>query len=180
MSCSGRGRPLRDGASPLNSVFDGPSRMTRLEIETVINAPAGLCFDLARDLDLHVRSMRASGERAIAGRTSGLIGMGEDVTWEARHFGLKHRHCSRITAFARPAHFRDSMVSGRFKRFEHDHHFVERNGGTIMRDVIEFASPFGFVGRLVDRAFMSRYLRHLIVLRNRAIKEAAEARAVER
>jgi ligand-binding SRPBCC domain-containing protein len=148
----------------------------RLEIETVINAPRERCFDLARDLDLHLRSMQASGERAIAGRTSGLIGMGEEVTWEARHFGLSHQHCSRITAFARPEHFRDSMVRGRFKRFEHDHYFAERNGVTTMRDVIDFASPFGLVGQLVDVAFLSRYLRVLIVQRNRVIKQTGEAR----
>jgi ligand-binding SRPBCC domain-containing protein len=152
----------------------------RLEIETAIYAPAALCFDLSRDLDLHLTSMQHSGERAVADRTSGLIGLNEEVTWEARHFGLKHRHRSRITAFAPPRHFRDSMVRGRFKRFEHDHYFVESEGRTILRDVIEFASPLGPIGRVVDAIFISRYLRKLIVLRNRAIKEAAEARAVER
>lgn len=118
--------------------------------------------------------MRASAERAIGGRTSGLIGMGEEVTWEARHFGLTHQHCSRITAFARPDHFRDSMIRGRFKRFEHDHYFVELDDQTFMRDVIEFASPLGIIGRLVDVAFLSRYLRQLIVRRNQVIREAAE------
>jgi ligand-binding SRPBCC domain-containing protein len=148
--------------------------MPRLEIETTIDAPAERCFDLARDLDLHLQSMQASGERAIGGRTSGLIEMGEEVTWEARHFGLSHQHCSRITAFTRPQHFRDSMVRGRFKKFEHDHYFVERDGRTVMRDVIEFASPLGLIGRFVDVAFLSRYLRRLIMLRNRVIQEAAE------
>jgi ligand-binding SRPBCC domain-containing protein len=146
----------------------------RLEIETMINAPRARCFDLARDLDLHLQSMQASGERAIAGRTSGLIGMGEEVTWEARHFGLNHQHCARITAFTRPEHFRDSMIRGRFKKFEHDHYFAERNGVTTMHDVIDFASPFGIVGQLVDVALLSRYLRALIVQRNRMIKQAAE------
>jgi ligand-binding SRPBCC domain-containing protein len=148
----------------------------KLEIETPINAPIELCFDLARDLDLHVRSMRASAERAIGGRTSGLIGMGEEVIWEARHFGLIHQHCARITAFARPDHFRDSMIRGRFKRFEHDHYFVEHDGRTFMRDVIEFASPLGIIGQFVDVAFLSRYLRQLIVRRNQVIREAAETR----
>jgi ligand-binding SRPBCC domain-containing protein len=148
--------------------------MIRLEIETVINAPAARCFDMARDLDLHLRSMQESGERAVAGRTSDLIGMGEEVTWEARHFGLRRQHCSRITVFAPPTHFRDSMVRGRFRTFEHDHYFVERDGQTIMRDVIEFASPFGPVGRLVDLAVLSRYLRKLINSRHAVIKQAAE------
>lgn len=148
--------------------------MPRLELETTIKASAERCFDLARDLDLHLRSMRASGEKAVGGRTSGLIEMGEEVTWEARHFGVRHRHCSRITAFKRPDHFRDSMVRGRFRTFEHDHFFVERDGRTVMRDVIEFASPMGIIGRLVDAAFLAGYLRRLIIERNRVIRDAAE------
>jgi ligand-binding SRPBCC domain-containing protein len=118
--------------------------------------------------------MRDSGERAVAGRLSGLIGLGEEVTWRARHFGLTHEHCSRITAFDRPAHFRDSMVRGRFDRFEHDHYFAESDGVTVMRDVIDFASPMGVLGRVVDTLLLARYLRGLIEARNRVIKEAAE------
>jgi len=148
----------------------------KIEIQTTIDAPREVCFDLARDLDLHVRSMHDSGERAIAGRTSGLIEMGEEVTWQARHFGLNHQHCSRITAFARPGHFRDSMVKGRFKRFEHDHFFNEKDGRTVMRDAIDFASPLGLLGGLVDRIVLARYLRSLIERRNRVIKDAAEGR----
>jgi len=67
------------------------------------------------------------------------------------------------------------MVRGRFKRFEHDHYFIERASQTLMRDVIEFASPLGLVGRVVDLAFLNAYLRNLIIQRNCVIKEAAEA-----
>jgi ligand-binding SRPBCC domain-containing protein len=147
----------------------------RIELSTTIKAPRERCFDLSRDIDLHVRSMEHSGERAIAGCTSGLIGMGQQVTWRAMHCGVAHEHCSRITAFDSPHHFRDSMISGRFRSFEHDHHFDEgAPGHTIMRDIIEFASPFGPIGALVDRVFMKHYLEKLILQRNAVIKQAAE------
>ena len=150
--------------------------MARLELVTLIRAPAQRCFDLSRDIDLHVRSMTHSGERAVAGRTSGLIGMGEEVTWRARHFGVMHEHCARISVFDPPAHFRDSMVSGRFRRFEHDHFFAESEPGvTLMRDVIDFASPLGPLGAIVDALVMKAYLRKLIATRNVVIKHAAES-----
>lgn len=149
--------------------------MTEIEITTLVKASPERCFDLSRDLDLHVRSMAHSGERAIGGRTSGLIELHEEVTWRARHFGVMHEHTSRITAYDRPRHFRDSMVRGRFRLFEHDHHFDVVPGGTRMRDAIVFASPFGPVGRLVDLLFMARYLRKLIEQRNEVIRQAAEA-----
>jgi ligand-binding SRPBCC domain-containing protein len=148
--------------------------MSRLEIETVIHAPIERVFDLARDLDLHLRSMEATGETAIAGRTSGLIGLNEEVTWRARHFGIAHEHSSRITEFERPSHFRDTMIKGRFKHFEHDHYFEWKNGATIMRDVISFSSPLGILGRAVDSLALNRYLHSLIIQRNFAIKASAE------
>ena len=149
--------------------------MPRLETTIFIRASRERCFDLSRDLDLHQASMADSGERAIAGRTSGLIELGEEVTWEARHFGVLHQHRSKITAFNRPEHFRDVMVRGRFKAFEHDHFFGEAEGGTLMRDVLVFASPLGPLGRLVDKVIMSAYLERLIAQRNQVIKVAAES-----
>lgn len=119
--------------------------------------------------------MSESGERAIAGRTSGLIELGEEVTWEARHFGVLHRHRSRITEYDRPRHFRDVQVAGRFARFEHDHFFDEVTGGTQMRDVLEFESPFGPLGKLVDWLVLGRYLRRLIRERNEVIRAVAAA-----
>ena len=120
--------------------------------------------------------MAHTGEQAIAGRTSGLIGAGEEVTWRARHFEIHHQHTSRITAFDRPRHFRDSMVRGRFVAFEHDHFFEPTGQGTRMRDVVEFASPLGPLGRVVDRLLLGRYLERLLRRRNEGIKREAERR----
>jgi hypothetical protein len=47
--------------------------MPLIRIETLIAAPAGVCFDMMRDADLHAQSMKHSGERAVAGRTSSKI-----------------------------------------------------------------------------------------------------------
>jgi len=145
-----------------------------ITIQTAIAAPPERCFDLSRDLDLHVRSMAGTGERAIGGRTSGLLDKGEEVTWQGRHFGLLLRHTSRMTCFERPRHFRDSMTRGRFAKFEHDHYFDEIQSGTLMRDVVDFESPFGLVGRLVDRLFLRGYLERLLTARALAIKGEAE------
>lgn len=150
--------------------------MAIIQLETLIEAPSEVCFDLSRDLDLHLRSQEGSGERIVGGRRSGLIGLGEEVSWEARHFGLLHRHTSRITQFDSPRHFRDSMVSGRFAKFEHDHFFESNGSVTLMRDILDFASPFGWLGRLVDRLILRRYLAKLLATRNEVIKRAAEGR----
>ncbi len=90
---------------------------------TAIAAPVEVCFDLSRSIDLHLESMIASKERAVAGVTSGLIGAGQQVSWEAHHLGLRWRMTSEITAFDRPHRFVDQMVRGPFASFRHEHRF---------------------------------------------------------
>ena len=147
---------------------------TRIELVTVIAAPPQVCFDLARDVELHPRSLAHTGERAVAGRTTGRIGPGEQVTWRARHFGCWHEHTARITVFDAPHHFRDTMVRGRFALFEHDHFFAPGPAGTCMRDVLVFRSPCGWLGRIADRVVLRGYLTRLLARRNTAIRLAAE------
>jgi len=152
--------------------------MPTITITTLIHAPRERCFDVSRDLDLHVSSMSDSGERAVGGRTTGLIESGEQVTWEPRHFGIRQRFTSQITAFDRPVHFQDSMRKGAFRSFVHDHYFEEVPEGTLMKDVLTFHSPLGLLGALVDKAVMVAYLRRLLTKRNDVIRAAAE-RAVQ-
>ncbi len=149
-------------------------RLPIITLETRIAAPVERCFDLARDIDLHMQSTAHTGEVAVGGVTTGLIGPGEQVTWEARHFGVRQRLTSRITAYRRPFHFRDSQVHGAFRRFDHDHFFEERDGATLMGDVFDYEAPLGFLGRIADRVFLKRYMTALLERRNRLIKEVAE------
>jgi ligand-binding SRPBCC domain-containing protein len=148
--------------------------MTTITIVTTIRASPERCFDASRDLDLHLESMGHTGERAVAGRTSGLIELGEQVTWEGRHFGIRQRFTSAITAYDRPRHFQDSMLRGAFRSFVHDHYFEPCDEGTLMTDVLVFRSPFGFVGAIVDRLIMTGYLTRMLTKRNEIVKAALE------
>ncbi|MDQ0865364.1 SRPBCC family protein [Arthrobacter globiformis] len=123
-------------------------------------------FDLSRSIDAHKQSMANSREEAIGGVTSGLISLGQEVTWRAWHFGLPVRMTSRITAMEAPRYFVDEQVRGPFLRFRHVHEFKDVPDGTVMVDRIDFAAPFGLVGRLAEKLFLARYLRKLIERRN--------------
>jgi ligand-binding SRPBCC domain-containing protein len=149
--------------------------MLVIRLWTPIAAPPERVFDLARSIDAHQDSAEGSQERAVAGVTRGLIGLGEEVTWEARHFGIKQRLTVRITRFERPARFQDVMVSGAFRSMKHDHEFVPQAPGTLMVDRFEFESPFGIVGRIVDWIFLAGYLRRFLVRRNEILKNLAES-----
>lgn len=145
-----------------------------IELSTHINAPIERCFDLARSIDLHMESTKQTGETVIAGRASGLIELGETVTWRARHFGIWQNLTSKITRFDSPNSFTDEMVSGAFKSFRHEHLFYSVNNQTVMKDVFEFESPGGWLGKVANFLFLGRYMEKLLMERNRVIKLAAE------
>jgi ligand-binding SRPBCC domain-containing protein len=146
-----------------------------IDLTTEVFSPIERTFDLARSVDLHMASTAHTGERAMAGVTTGLLALGQEVTWRARHFGIWQHLTSRITAFERPIHFRDSMVCGIFHRFDHDHFFAQHGNVTVMRDVFDFQSPLGILGRMADKLFLIRYLRSLLKNRNNMIKTVAES-----
>jgi ligand-binding SRPBCC domain-containing protein len=152
--------------------------MQTITFEEWIDAPIERCFDAARDLDLHVESMAHTNERAVAGRTTGLIELHETVTWRGRHFGIAQHFTSRITAFDRPRHFRDEMLRGAFKSFVHDHFFATEDGRTRMTDVLLFAAPLGVLGWIAEKVMLRRYLEQLLRDRAAVIRRAAERTGV--
>jgi ligand-binding SRPBCC domain-containing protein len=161
--------------------------MYTVRVETMVGAPPERCFDLARSVEAHVASTGKTGERVAGGRAAGLMEMGEEVTWEGRHFFVRQRFTSRITGFERPGWFRDEMVRGAFRSFEHEHFFEEAGGvraaspsrgdgvtGTRMVDVLVFSAPLGVVGWIAERVVLGWYLRRFLEERARVLKELAE------
>ena len=149
--------------------------MPRIELMLHVDATPALCFDLARSVDAHMHSTAATGERAVAGRTSGLLELGDEVTWRARHLGVRQYLTSRITMYDRPRHFRDSMVRGAFARFEHDHFFEAANGGTLLRDVFDYRAPLGPLGAIAEQLFLTAYMRRFLFARLESLKLLAES-----
>jgi ligand-binding SRPBCC domain-containing protein len=149
--------------------------MPTIYLETSIFALPERCFDLAISVDLHQHSMTWTRERAIAGVTSGLMGLGDTVTWEAVHFGIKQYLTSRITELERPSRFVDEQIQGIFQEMRHVHEFVpQADGGTLMRDIFMFRAPLGFLGRLAEVLFLTGYMRRFLQSRNRYLKQFAE------
>lgn len=148
--------------------------MKEIYLTTRINARPELVSALSRDVDLHQHSMQHTSESAIAGITSGLISLGETVTWKGKHFGIWLTHKSRITEMQHFDYFVDEMEEGHFKTFKHSHYFRPECGGTVMIDQLEYDVPLGFIGAWFDAAILHRYLTRLIKARNAVIKNVAE------
>lgn len=148
--------------------------MTTVIVETRIEAPIALCFDLARDVDAHLRSSAWTGERAVGGKTSGLLDLGDTVTFEAVHFGIRQRLTSKIVELARPQRFVDEQVKGAFASLRHVHEFFAEVNCTLMRDTLTWRSPLGLLGIVADKLLIERHMREYMVVKQAHLKAHAE------
>lgn len=152
--------------------------MIRLQETTVIDAPIQRCFDLARSVDVHLIANIHSGEQALAvgGTTSGLVSLGQKVTWRAKHFGVWHNLTSETTILEPPSHFQVTMIHGIFRFMQADHLFrTVPSRATEMRNIFAIAAPLPLLGPLAEVLFLRRYMLALVRERNAVIKQIAES-----
>lgn len=149
--------------------------MSSIHLTTMIHAPIERVFDLSRSIDLHKKSMAHTREEAVAGTTMGLINLQETVTWKARHLGKTRVLRSKITSFSAPVSFTDEMVDGDFRSLKHEHYFKPVSNGTLMIDYLYYETPYGIIGRLVDKVYLYKYLVRLLENRNALLKKCAES-----
>lgn len=127
-----------------------------------------------RDVRIHTETTAQTKEKTVAGVTDGKIGLGQTVTFEGTHFGMRQRLTVKIVEFARPRRFVDAMIKGSFRSFVHIHEFEPSDGGTLMRDTLIWESPFGILGKIVDKFLLARHLTKLVSRRNIKLKAIAE------
>jgi len=147
-----------------------------VQVRTTINAPIERVFDLVRSADLHVASAISTQERIVGGISSGLFELGDHVTFEGRHLGVRQRLTARVVELDKPRYMRDEMVHGAFRTLVHHHRFAREPGDAaiIMEDELTFDAPFGPVGRLAERVVIGRHLRRFLEQRNAYVRRVAE------
>ncbi|NLR79084.1 SRPBCC family protein [Chitinophaga eiseniae] len=149
--------------------------MPTIHLTTVIHAPLERVFDLSRSITLHKKSMSHRQEEAIKGRINGLIAYNETVTWRAKHLGKMRELTTKVTAMRQHEFFSDEMTDGDFTHMSHEHHFKEIGNGTVMIDIMDFGTPYGWFGRVFEKFYLQKYMTKLLQERNNTIKEFAES-----
>lgn len=148
--------------------------MTTITTNTIIDAPVARVFDLARSIELHMITSKQLNEKAVAGRTSGLIHESETVTWQLQHCGIPLELTSLIKSMQAPFFFVDQQMRGPFKFFRHLHLFKEVKDKTIMHDCLQYTVPLKPVGLLFDRIYLIQFIQSYLNKRNQLIKFYAE------
>jgi ligand-binding SRPBCC domain-containing protein len=149
--------------------------MPTIHLTTFIAAPVHVVFDLSRHIGLHKESMSDFNEEAVAGTRFGLIEKDETVTWKARHLFKNRLLRVKISEMKKPDMFTDFQLQGDFRAMKHEHHFKPCDNGTILIDLFYFESPYGILGRWINRLFLTKYMRRLLEQRNKTIKAVAES-----
>ena len=152
--------------------------MIQIDETTLIHAPIERCFDLSRSVEVHLLANVHSGEQAMAfgGVTSGLVGLSQEVTWRAKHFGVWQTLTSKTTAMESPRYFQVTMVRGIFRFMQAEHLFRSvKPGITEMTDRFCIAAPLPVLGPIAEAIFLRRYMLALLRERNAVIKQVAES-----
>lgn len=96
------------------------------------------------------------------------LGEGTTIDYRLSLHGIPIRWRSAITAWDPPRRFVDEQVRGPYRRWRHTHAFEPRDGGTLIRDEVEYAT---WGGALVNRLFVAPDLRRIFRYRRQALSE---------
>jgi len=96
---------------------------------------------------------------------------GAVIDYTVRVMGMRLKWRTLIEDYSPPEKFVDIQIRGPYKLWRHTHTFEEKEGRTIMRDHVDYALPFGFIGRMVHALTVKRQLKAIFDYRLKVISE---------
>ena len=90
------------------------------------------------------------------------------IDYKLRLHMIPIRWQSEISEWEPPYRFVDQQIRGPYTLWYHDHTFEEKDGGTLVRDVVDY-SMLG--GSLVNRFFVQNDLRKIFEYRHKKLRE---------
>jgi len=95
---------------------------------------------------------------------------GATIAYKLRVHGLPIRWLTEIEVWKPPYEFVDIQTKGPYKLWRHTHRFSEVDGGTLIADTVEYALPFGPLGRLVHRLQVAHDLETIFEYRAHQVR----------
>jgi len=97
-----------------------------------------------------------------------VVSRGTRIQYQLKLHGIPIRWESEITGWNPPYFFSDDQLHGPYRHWHHEHTFEERDGGSLVRDKVEYAVPGG---GLINRLLVAPDLRHIFHHRTAALKQ---------
>jgi ligand-binding SRPBCC domain-containing protein len=140
----------------------------RLQTETWLPLPRREVFEFFAD----ARNLQALTPPWLGFQVlnAGPIEMrtGTVIDYQIRLHGIPIRWQSAIAVWEPPVRFVDEQRRGPYRRWAHEHRFIETDGGTTVRDDVDFEVPLGWLAR----PFVARDLRRIFAFRHEALATA--------
>jgi ligand-binding SRPBCC domain-containing protein len=102
---------------------------------------------------------------------------GARIEYALRLFGVPLRWRTRISVWDSGRRFVDEQESGPYALWRHTHTFEQVEGGTWVRDVVDYALPFAALGRAVHALIVRRTLDRIFTYRQQAVERLLAAGA---
>ncbi len=142
--------------------------------ESVIAATPERVFGFHERADA-LRLLMPPWERSRVIESAPTLEVGAVTIIETRVLRLwRVRWVAKHTVYDPPRMFEDVQVSGPFKHWCHRHYVQSHKGGALLRDVVEYEPPLGFLGVLADPLLITPRLRRLFEYRHAVTREWCE------
>ncbi len=86
-------------------------------------------------------------------------------------FGIKMRWVTEITQVEEKRYFVDEQRSGPYSMWHHQHILEEVEGGVLMKDIVSYKPPMGFLGAIANRVMIRRQLAAIFDYRTKALEK---------
>jgi hypothetical protein len=96
------------------------------------------------------------------------------IDYRIRLFGIPMRWRTRIERFEVNQVFIDTQIRGPYRLWHHTHTFEDHADGTLMRDIVVYRLPFGFLGTIAHSLFVRRTLQTIFQFRYDALAQLME------
>jgi hypothetical protein len=100
-----------------------------------------------------------------------MMRQGTTIAYALRVHGIPIRWLTEIEEWNPPFEFVDSQAKGPYQLWRHTHRFSEVAGGTLVVDLVEYALPFGVIGRLAHRLQVASDLARIFDYRSQRVLE---------
>jgi ligand-binding SRPBCC domain-containing protein len=138
-------------------------QVLRTDIETAwtfFSTPKNLALITPPELDFRI--LTAIDEYTI---TEGMI-----IDYIVRPLlGIPVRWKTEICDVEKPFRFQDRQLKGPYRLWIHTHTFAEAKDGVVMKDEVQYALPFGWIGRLTHHFVVRKKIENIFHYRRQVL-----------
>lgn len=84
---------------------------------------------------------------------------------------FKSNWVTEITTIKNEYYFIDEQRIGPYRLWHHEHHFESNNKGVIMKDIVSYKIPLGFIGHLIHALFIKSKLKYIFNYRMKVLPD---------